>query len=54
MVEKLKLRRDYAWKRLNEIEGISCALPEGAFYVFPKIHDVGSDGRLIWSLLWNF
>jgi len=42
MVEKLKLRRDYAWKRLNEIEGISCALPEGAFYFFPKIHAVGS------------
>jgi alanine-synthesizing transaminase len=42
MVEKLKLRRDYAWKRLNEINGISCAKPEGAFYVFPKIHDVGS------------
>jgi alanine-synthesizing transaminase len=42
MVEKLRLRRDYAWKRLNEIEGISCAKPEGAFYVFPKIHGVGS------------
>jgi alanine-synthesizing transaminase len=42
MVEKLKLRRDYAWKRLNEIEGVSCAKPEGAFYVFPKIHAVGS------------
>jgi len=42
MVEKLRLRRDYAWKRLNEIEGISCAKPEGAFYVFPKIHAVGS------------
>jgi len=42
LVERLKLRRDYAWKRLNEIEGISCAKPEGAFYVFPKIHAVGS------------
>lgn len=42
LVEKLKLRRDYAWKRLNEIDGVSCAKPEGAFYVFPKIHDVGS------------
>lgn len=42
MVEKLKQRRDYAWKRLNEISGISCTKPEGAFYAFPKIHDVGS------------
>lgn len=40
-VEKLKQRRDYAWKRLNEIEGISCSKPEGAFYVFPKILEVG-------------
>lgn len=42
LVDRLRIRRDYAWKRLNEIEGISCAKPEGAFYVFPKIHDVGS------------
>jgi aspartate/methionine/tyrosine aminotransferase len=42
MVEKLRVRRDFAWKRLNEIEGVSCAKPEGAFYFFPKIHAVGS------------
>jgi aspartate/methionine/tyrosine aminotransferase len=41
LVKKLRQRRDYAWKRLNEINGISCAKPEGAFYVFPKIHGVG-------------
>lgn len=39
---KLRERRDYAWERLNQIEGLSCAKPEGAFYVFPKIHTVGS------------
>jgi aspartate/methionine/tyrosine aminotransferase len=42
IVETLKERRDYAWKRLNEIEGISCSKPEGAFYVFPKVEGVGS------------
>jgi len=42
MIEKLRKRRDYAWKRLNEMEGISCAKPEAAFYVFPKIHAAGS------------
>jgi len=41
-VAKLRERGEYAWKRLNEIEGISCAKPEGAFYVFPRIHEVGS------------
>jgi len=34
---KLKQRRDFAYKRLNEIPGISTARPEGAFYIFPKI-----------------
>jgi alanine-synthesizing transaminase len=42
LVRRLRQRRDYALKRLNEIEGLSCAKPEGAFYVFPKIHAVGS------------
>jgi tyrosine/nicotianamine family aminotransferase len=42
IVDKLRKRRDYAWKRLNEIEDVSCAKPEAAFYVFPKIHAVGS------------
>jgi alanine-synthesizing transaminase len=41
-VEKLRQRSHYAWERLNDIEGISCAKPEAAFYVFPKIHAVGS------------
>ncbi len=41
IVYKLKQRRDFAWKRLNEIEGISTAKPNGAFYIFPKIHQVG-------------
>jgi aspartate/methionine/tyrosine aminotransferase len=41
-VGKLKERGEYTWKRLNEIEGISCSRPQGAFYVFPRIHEVGS------------
>lgn len=34
---KLRERRDFSYKRLNEIEGISTTKPEGAFYIFPKI-----------------
>lgn len=41
-VAKIKERSNFAWKRLNEIDGISCAKPEAAFYVFPKIHGVGT------------
>ena len=42
MVEKLRERRDYSNKRLNEISGISCAEPRGTFYFFPKVDGVGS------------
>ncbi len=42
IVDRLRERRDYAYKRLNEIDGISATKPEGAFYIFPKIRDVGT------------
>jgi alanine-synthesizing transaminase len=42
IVDRLRQRRDFSWKRLNEIEGISTSKPEGAFYIFPKIHGVGT------------
>ena len=35
--DKLRKRRDFSFKRLNEIEGISTARPDGAFYIFPKV-----------------
>jgi aspartate/methionine/tyrosine aminotransferase len=41
IVERLKQRRDYSYKRLNEIEGLSTTCPEGAFYIFPKIEGIG-------------
>ena len=34
--DSFKKRRDYVVDSLNEIEGISCLRPEGAFYVFPN------------------
>ncbi len=44
MIKKLRERRDFVHKRLNEISGFSCTKPEGAFYAFPKLptkDDVG-------------
>jgi len=32
-----KRRRDLVLDRLNAIEGITCPVPEGAFYVYPSI-----------------
>ena len=37
MVAEYKRRRDWIVPALNDIEGIECAMPEGAFYVFPKV-----------------
>lgn len=36
-VSQLKKRRDYVIKRLNGMHGLSCSIPKGAFYAFPKI-----------------
>jgi alanine-synthesizing transaminase len=54
MVQKLRKRRDYVVKRLNSINGISCKLPRGAFYVFPKIeleHRWKDDREFVLDLL---
>ena len=37
MVGEFKVRRDLILKLLNSIEGFSCNIPEGAFYVFPDV-----------------
>jgi alanine-synthesizing transaminase len=54
MIQKLRKRRDYVVKRLNSINGISCKLPRGAFYVFPKIeleHRWKDDREFVLDLL---
>jgi len=38
-VSEIKKRRDLVVKRLNEIPGLSCPTPKGAFYAFPKIEN---------------
>jgi len=37
VVSKLRERRNYIHKRINEIEGLSASKPQGALYIFPKI-----------------
>jgi aminotransferase len=41
MIKDFDNRRRFMVPRLNEIEGISCHIPEGAFYLFPNIQDTG-------------
>ena len=40
-MDRLKKRRDLAYKRLNEIDGLSSQRPGGAFYMFPRIDCMG-------------
>ena len=37
MIDEFKARRDLMLNLLSEIDGFSCNVPEGAFYVFPDI-----------------
>jgi aspartate/methionine/tyrosine aminotransferase len=45
MVEEFKKRRDIIVGGLNDIPGIRCAVPLGAFYVFPSIEDTGMSSQ---------
>ncbi|MBE3577548.1 MAG: pyridoxal phosphate-dependent aminotransferase [Limnochordales bacterium] len=40
MVEEFRRRRDFLVEHLRALPHVECALPEGAFYVFPKISGV--------------
>ena len=46
-----KKRRDFVVKALNDMNGISCTVPQGAFYVFPSCKDLfgkkTSEGKII-------
>ncbi len=41
MKEEFKARRDIVVNGLNDINGISCINPKGAFYAFPNIKETG-------------
>ena len=45
MVEAFRKRREVIVNGLNEISGISCKMPKGAFYVFPNIKETGMSSQ---------
>jgi aspartate/methionine/tyrosine aminotransferase len=45
MVAEFKKRRDVIVKGLNSISRISCKTPQGAFYVFPNIKQIGWNSK---------
>ncbi len=51
MVAEFKRRRDFVVARLNQIAGVSCLCPHGAFYAFPNIQSTGLPSKHLADLL---
>ena len=52
---RLYKQMDYAYRKLNEIDGITCTRPQGAMYLFPKIDtkkfNIKDDEKMVLDLL---
>jgi aspartate/methionine/tyrosine aminotransferase len=53
MLAEFRRRRDFIWKRLNEIPGMHSVCPAGAFYVFPNIQSLGMTSTAFADYLLN-
>ena len=51
MLQEFRRRRDAIVDGLNSISGLSCRLPQGAFYAFPNITGTGCDSGRFADLL---
>ncbi len=51
MMEEFRKRRDVFHTGLNAIDGITCRLPGGAFYLFPNITGLGRDTQEVADFL---
>ena len=45
MCSEFKERRDLICERLNAMPGVSCHVPTGAFYVFPRVEVPGMNSE---------
>ncbi|MCB9210063.1 MAG: aminotransferase class I/II-fold pyridoxal phosphate-dependent enzyme [Ignavibacteriales bacterium] len=50
-MQKLTRRRNMTVDMLNDVQGISCVKPEGAFYAFPKLEIKNSDNHFVAELI---
>jgi aspartate/methionine/tyrosine aminotransferase len=53
MVAEFRRRRDLIVHGLNHLPGLHCAMPQGAFYVFPNIRTTGRSSAELASQLLN-
>jgi len=51
MMRILKERRDLMVNGLNEIDGITCRMPQGAFYAFPNVTGLGLSSTELATML---
>ena len=51
MVAEFRRRRDVIVKGLNDIPGISCSVPAGAFYAFPNVKGTGLPSKDLADML---
>ena len=51
MLEEFRARRDLIVAGLNDLPGVECISPQGAFYAFPKISDTGRPAGELADLL---
>jgi aspartate/methionine/tyrosine aminotransferase len=51
MNQTFRQRRDRLVNGLNKIPGVSCTMPEGAFYAFPNVKKVTADDRALATFL---
>ena len=47
MVEEFRARRELVVAGLNELPGVSCRVPRGAFYAFPNVAEVPVDADVL-------
>lgn len=45
VVSEYRKRRDLIVSRLNQLPGVTCQNPQGAFYVFPNIKELGKNSQ---------
>jgi aspartate/methionine/tyrosine aminotransferase len=45
MVAEFRRRRDVIVSGLNNIEGVSCTVPSGAFYAFPNVQRIDGNSK---------
>jgi aspartate aminotransferase len=51
MLSEFRARRDLIVSGLNELPGVECIAPQGAFYAFPRIADTGHHAGTLADLL---